>query len=60
MYEYMDLHCCELSNLMYIKCKIVANKIRFKLQTCFLTVGSEMKAWTDPLLLPGLHVHDVF
>jgi len=43
---------------MYVKCKIMANKIRFNLQTCFLTVGAEMKAWTDPLLLPGLHGHD--
>jgi hypothetical protein len=61
VYQYMNLHCCEYSNLMYIKCKIIAKKIRFKLQTCFfLTVNAEIKAWTDPMLLPDLHVHDAF
>jgi len=61
VYQYMNLHCCEYSNLMYIKCKIIAKKIRFKLQTCFfLTVNAEIKAWTDPMLLPDLHVHDTF
>ena len=35
-------------------------KNRLKLQTCFLTVGTEIKAWAYPMLLPDLHVHDSF
>lgn len=26
----------------------------------FLNVNAEIKAWTDPMLFPDLHVHDAF